>query len=109
MSDQKEALIVKGTIIEGKISGSAPVRVEGVVSGNIEMDNTLIIAIDGRTDAQIEADKVLIEGSHSGNIRAKELIQIAPTGVVKADIHAPEISLEKGGVFSGNIDMSSIE
>ncbi len=109
MAENTEAIIVNGTVVEGKLSGDAPVRIEGLVSGNIEIDNTLVIAPEGRTDAEIYAEKVCIEGRHTGNIRAKELIQIAPSGVVKGDIQAPEISLEKGGVFSGNIDMTGSE
>lgn len=107
MSDVTEAVIVGGTTIEGTISGTAALRVEGVVKGHIEIDNALVVTGEGKTEADIKATTVLVEGEHSGNVEAKELIQIAPEGKVKAQLKAPAVSIEKGAKFSGQIDMFS--
>ena len=105
MSDSKEAIIVAGTTVEGTITGSADVRIEGVVKGKIVIDSNLVVAGEGTTEADIKANSVFVEGKHSGNVEAKELIQIAPEGQVKAELKAPAVSIEKGAKFSGQIDM----
>ncbi len=105
MSDAREAIIVAGTVVEGTIIGNADVRVEGVVNGKIILESNLVVASEGTTAADIQANSVFVEGKHSGNIEAKELIQIAPEGQVKAELKAPAVSIEKGAKFSGQIDM----
>lgn len=102
---QKQTVIIQGSRIEGKVLGTSDVRVEGEMSGEVDIDAAIVVAKNGKTEADIKANIVIVEGEHSGNVFAKEFIQITPDGKVKAELHAPEISIEKGAKFSGKIDM----
>ena len=106
MAENNEAIIIQGTIIEGKISGDADLRVEGFVSGEIHIARSVTIAKNGKTEATVQAANVFIEGRHKGDIIAGELIQIAPDAIAKANLKSPAISIEKGAKFSGTIDMA---
>jgi cytoskeletal protein CcmA (bactofilin family) len=106
----EESIIIKGTRVDGKISGDIPLRVEGEASGEITLKSTLIIAQGGVSELEVMAENVVIEGLHSqGNINARESIRIAPTGSVKGNLKAPSVSIEKGAKFSGQIDMSELD
>jgi cytoskeletal protein CcmA (bactofilin family) len=106
----EESIIIKGSVVEGKISGSAPLRLEGEAKGELILSSTLTIAEGGISELAIQAENVIIEGTHSaGDIIARESIIIAPSGIVKASLKAPSVSIEKGAKFSGQIDMSDID
>ena len=99
------SIIVPGVKVEGKISGESDIKVEGTVVGEIDLVNSIYIAKGGVVEADIKALNVFIAGEFKGNIEARELIQISPGGKVKGEIKAPYLSIEKGAVFTGSIDM----
>lgn len=106
----EESVIIQGSVIDGKITGDIPLRVEGEVKGEISLSSTLTVASGGVSEVEILADNVVIEGTHAkGNVIARESIRIASSGSVKADLKAPSVSIEKGAKFSGQIDMSELE
>lgn len=106
MPENNEAIIIQGTIVEGKISGDADLRVEGIVTGEIHIARSVTVAKNGKTEATVEAANVFIEGRHKGDVIAKELIQIAPDAVARANLKAPAIAIEKGAKFTGSVEMS---
>ncbi|OGV55811.1 MAG: hypothetical protein A2X49_11480 [Lentisphaerae bacterium GWF2_52_8] len=105
-AQEQMTVIMDGTVIEGKISGTADVMVQGLVSGEVELQGLFTIAPEGKSTAEIKADNVVVEGQQTGNVLAKECIQIMPSGRVRAELKAPEIAIERGAKFSGQIDMA---
>lgn len=105
MDENSEAIIIGGTVIEGKVSGDANVRIEGTLRGSVDIQKTVVVAAKGCTEADIKANVVVLEGQHRGDVEAVELIQITPTAKATANLKAPAIAIEKGAKFCGNIEM----
>jgi len=100
------ASIGKSVIIQGDLSGSEDLTIEGSVDGRIELkDHILTIGPNGRIKAQIFAKGVVVLGQVFGNITASEKVDIRDNGSVEGDILAPRIAIAEGATFRGSVDM----
>jgi cytoskeletal protein CcmA (bactofilin family) len=91
--------ISKNITIEGNISGTDSVKIEGTLLGNIEV-NHLTIGKNGSVKGSIRAQKVSIAGRVEGNITCNDL-NISQTGYVNNKIHSNIIILS--GEIQGEI------
>lgn len=100
-----DTLIGKGIVVDGEITGTAPVTVEGTVKGRIDLDSTVIVAPSGLVEADVLSDEVEINGQVTGNVTARERAEIKTDGRMIGDIKAPRILIADGAGFKGHIDM----
>jgi len=97
-------------IIEGKLRGTlvctglVHVRTHGKIPGGIE---THELVIDKKCDAEfvrpIKAHSVEINGKISARITCETAVTINKGGYLEGIVYARSISVEKGGVFSGEL------
>jgi cytoskeletal protein CcmA (bactofilin family) len=105
-SSGKSALIGAGIHINGDISGSENLVVEGRVDGKIRLElNQVQIGQSGRVNADISAKVIKIAGEVRGDINGTESVIISRSGNVHGNIVAPRMTLEDGAIFKGSIDM----
>lgn len=91
-------------VIEGEIKSAEDLLIEGRVKGKIEVSGRdLLVAENGRVEAEIRARNISIRGEVSGNVTATEKITIEKSGRVKGDLTAPVISIEDGARFQGSV------
>lgn len=101
-----ECYIAEGIKIEGKVTGTRSVGIDGVFDGIVDISSKLIIGETGKVTGEIKADDVLISGKVNGDISVKNLLEIKPTGQIFGDITAQRLVIEDGVLFEGNITMS---
>ena len=98
--------IGKSVVINGELSGSEDLTLEGQVEGKIELrQNVLTIGANGKIKAQVFAKAVIILGEVTGNVTATEKVDIRDNGSVDGDIAAPRVAIAEGAHFRGSIDM----
>lgn len=96
--------------VNGDISSSEDLLIEGEVNGSVNLtDCELIIGASSRVEASISARTVRIEGEIKGDIDGGERVVICASANVLGNITAPRVVLEDGGRFKGNIDMSGVK
>ena len=93
--------------IEGTLSGSEPVVVEGLVRGNVRLTGDLLIGTKARIEATVHARNVTIEGKLTGDVSADERVELVATASVDGNIKAPKIVVAEGARFRGSVDMGS--
>lgn len=93
--------------IEGTISGSEPVVVEGAVRGNVRLTGDLLLGTKARIEATVHARNVTIEGKLTGDVSADERVELVASASVDGNIKAPKIVVAEGARFRGNVDMGS--
>jgi cytoskeletal protein CcmA (bactofilin family) len=93
--------------IEGLVSGSEPVIVEGHVKGTINLTGDLRIGTQARVDAKVHARNVMIEGRLNGDVSADERVELIASATVDGNIKAPKIIVAEGARFRGSVDMGS--
>src|SRR5499426_2625782 len=103
---EEKASIGKSIVINGELSGSEDLTIEGRVDGKIELrDHVLTVGSNGRIKAQITAKAIVVLGQVTGNLNATEKVDIKETGSVEGDVVAPRVAIADGSHFKGSIDM----
>lgn len=100
-----DTIISKGITIDGEISGTEPVVVEGTVKGKINLEANVTIEEGGVVEADVDTTQVFISGQMTGNVKAQDRVEISTSGRVVGDITSPRISIADGAGFKGHIDM----
>ena len=94
-------------VIEGTVSGTEPVLIEGTVKGNINLQSDLRIGTKARVEATVHARNVVVEGKLTGDISADQRVELVATATVDGNIKAPKVIVAEGARFRGNVDMGS--
>jgi len=104
------ASIGKSIIINGELTGSEDLTIEGKVDGKIELkDHVLTVGANGRIKAQISAKSIVVLGQVTGNLTATEKVDIKENGSVEGDVVSPRVAIADGSHFKGSIDMQKKE
>jgi cytoskeletal protein CcmA (bactofilin family) len=93
--------------VEGTISGSEPIVVEGTVRGRIDLSADLRIGTKARLEASVHAKNVLVEGKITGDVSADDRVELVASAAVDGNIKAPKIIVAEGAKFRGSVDMGS--
>lgn len=94
--------------IEGTVEFQGTIRLDGRVKGKILSNSgTLIVGEKAVIHADIYVDSIVVMGQVNGTIDAKSRVEVYPPGRVNGDIEAGVISIEPGGVFTGNCSMKT--
>lgn len=100
------AVIGRSIKIEGDLRGEEDLRIEGDVSGTIELPNhALTIGREGRVNADAYAKSVTVDGEINGDLYGSECVNIRADANVQGNVVATRVSLEEGARFKGSIDM----
>jgi cytoskeletal protein CcmA (bactofilin family) len=93
--------------IEGTITGSEPIVVEGTVRGKVNLSADLRIGTKARLEASVHARNVLVEGKLTGDVSADDRVELVASATVDGNIKAPKIVVAEGAKFRGSVDMGS--
>ncbi len=92
-------------VIDGEITGSEALIIQGTVKGRIALKESLYVDGSGVVEADIETENVEISGAVTGNITASERVELKSDGRMVGDIRSPRILIADGATFKGHIDM----
>ncbi|NNE05532.1 MAG: polymer-forming cytoskeletal protein [Xanthomonadales bacterium] len=102
----KSALIGPGIVVDGDVSGTENLMIEGKVEGKIHLPGHQVeVGTTGKVHADVTAKFVKVEGELHGDIDGKEKVIITKAGNVRGNIKAPRVQLEDGAIFKGSIDI----
>ena len=94
------------TALEGAVSFSGTIRLDGKVTGKIESKSgTVIIGEKAVIEADISVGVAIIMGRVTGVVDATSRIEVFPPAVIEGDIQAPVISIDSGVQFNGKCTM----
>lgn len=101
-----ETVLGTNSTLEGTLSSSANVRLDGTFNGTLEITGNILVGETARIEADINAKNISIAGAVRGNIHGKK-VQLLRTGRVWGDIHAAALTTEEGAFIDGKITMVS--
>ena len=101
------AWIGQGVVVEGRITSSQDLRIDGRVEGTIEVgDHVLMIGARAAVKASLVARSILISGTVIGNVTATDRLDLQVTGSIEGDISSPRLVMVDGAVVKGRVDAS---
>lgn len=100
------AVIGRSIQINGDLRGGEDLRIEGDVSGTVELrNNALTIGKEGKVKADVYAKSIAVDGETKGDLYATERVVIHVNARVQGNIIAPKVGIEEGAHFKGSIEM----
>lgn len=100
------AVIGRSIQISGDLRGNEDLRIEGDVSGTVELKNShLVIGKEGKVRADVYAKSIAVDGTIEGDLYAAERVTIHVNAQVRGNITSPRVGIEEGARFKGSIEM----
>jgi cytoskeletal protein CcmA (bactofilin family) len=98
-------IISEGCIIEGNMKAPAFVRIDGQLTGDIFVDEGLILGEKGIIIGNVKTKEIVVYGTVNGNITVSSL-EIKSSGKINGDITTQILSVETGAVYNGSLSMT---
>lgn len=100
--------IAAGTVIEGNISSSKGIRIDGKVLGSIQCHGKVVVGKTGVVEGDITCTNAEVEGELKSRISVEGLLRLRETAVLLGDIETGKLAIEPGATFSGNCKMGAV-
>jgi len=100
-SNSRRSVLAHDLVVEGGITSSGPVDVQGNVVGSLRAPD-VGVAESGRVEGSIVAHDLFVLGAVSGMISARN-VQLAPSAVVHADVIHERIVIAAGAELEGRL------
>jgi len=101
------SLIDRHTTVDGTLSTSYDLRVDGKVMGDLQCAGTLYVSDGASVDATMSVGAIVVAGSVAGVIRCLGRFEIQSTGNVRAEVATGSLVIVEGAIFEGKIRMEA--
>ena len=100
-------VIARDSRLKGELVGTAGVRIEGQVEGNVTVDGPVEVAEGAKLQGEVKGRTVKVGGEVLGNIHAMELVELLASASVKGDLHTPSLHVVEGAHLEGQVHMDA--
>ncbi len=97
-------IIGEGFVFTGKLQGTAAIRIEGKIIGDVNVEGGVILGEKGTIEGNLNTKSAVIFGSVNGNVKSIQL-EIKKTGHVNGDITTDTLEIELGAQYNGKLNM----
>src|SRR5262245_45569208 len=102
-SDRIDTLIGPDVRIDGSLSFTGGLRIDGEVRGNVVASpgepSVLVVGATGRLEGEVRATRMVVSGVVSGSIHATELLELHPGARVSGDLRYGALEVHAGAVL----------
>ncbi|MCB0076024.1 MAG: polymer-forming cytoskeletal protein [Anaerolineales bacterium] len=99
--------VARDTSFQGALKTEGNLFIEGSFEGELEANDTIVIAEGAKVSGQVKARDVLIAGKMDGEIHAGERFLAKPTAHVEGDVESAILVIEEGAHINCQFAMSS--
>lgn len=105
--DEINAFLGSGAVYTGDLSFEGAVRIDGVFSGNISSDGTLIIGQGAKVTGKIKVGSLVASGTIDGEIMVAQKAVLHKSAVVQGKLVTALLVMEEGALLDGNLAMKN--
>ncbi len=102
-----KSLIAEGSQIDGTLTFSDGLRIDGKVIGDVNANNDqpsiLVISETASVVGEIHADHVIINGSVKGPVYARLMLELQPKANIEGDVHYSALEMHQGAIIAGQL------
>jgi len=102
-----KSLIAEGSQIEGNITFTDGLRVDGCVVGNIrageQVSSILVISEIATITGEIVADHIIVNGAVKGPIHARKMLELQPKARIEGDVEYAALEMHQGALITGQL------
>ena len=101
-------IVGAGTTIEGDITTNGDMRIDGSLTGTINVKGKLVVGPSGVVEGEIICQNADVSGTIKGKIGVAELLSLKSSSKLNGDIITNKIAVEPGASFSGSCSMGGV-
>jgi len=102
-----DSLIGAGTIIQGDVTCTGGLRIDGRVDGNVIAaegePGTLVVSAEARVEGAIRVSHVVINGTVNGPIAVGDHLELQPRARIVGDVSYRSLEMHVGAVIEGRL------
>src|ERR1041385_3828095 len=102
-----DSLIGTGTTIEGNVTFTGGLRIDGHVKGNVKAQGnkpgTLVVSELAKVEGEIDVSHVVVNGTVAGPVRASEYVELLPKARVTGNVSYKSIEIHVGAIVMGQM------
>ena len=102
-----DSLIGTGTVVEGDVTFSGGLRIDGTVRGNVTTANgepgTLVVSEQARIDGEIKVSHVVVNGTVNGPVTANDFLELQAKAKIVGDIEYRSLEMHLGAIVQGRL------
>ena len=102
-----DSLIGSGSTIEGNITFTGGLRIDGHVKGNVKATGskpgTLVLSEMAKVEGEIDVAHVVVNGTVAGPVRATEYVELLPKARVTGNVSYKSIEIHVGAIVMGQL------
>jgi len=108
--ERPTTVIGKDTLLTtAMLESKSSVQINGVLTGDANVDSSLVIGQEGKVNGNITASFILVAGTIEGNVNATEQLHVTKSAVINGDILCGSIIIDDGAMLNGNCKMDKSE
>jgi cytoskeletal protein CcmA (bactofilin family) len=100
-------LVGVGTTIEGTLSYSGGLRIDGTVNGDIRCTSgepaMVVISELGNVVGEVHAAHLVVSGKVTGPIFVSDVLELQPKARINGDVHYRALEIHNGAVVEGRL------
>ena len=101
------SLIGATTRIDGNVTFSGGIRLDGVINGNVSAEPdqaaVLVLSEHARIDGEVKASHLVVNGAINGPVHASETIELQSNARIRGDVHYKSMEMQLGAVVEGRL------
>ena len=102
-----DTLIGAGSVIQGNISFSGGMRIDGEVNGNViaipGKPSTLVLSEQGCVNGEVSVTHLVVNGSICGTVTASEFLELHAKARVTGDVNYKILEIQVGAILEGRL------
>lgn len=102
-----DSLVGFGTKIEGDVSFSGGLRVDGEITGKVIADpskpSTLVLSEHARVQGEINVTHLVVNGAIVGPVHVAEYLELQSKAKVIGDVHYKTLEIQLGAIVEGKL------
>lgn len=101
-----DTLIGAGTTVEGNITFTGGLRIDGEVHGNVSAagdQGMVVISEHGKVEGEVVVPHVVINGTVNGPVRSSEALDLQPRARVTGDVEYNTVEIHLGAIVEGRL------
>lgn len=96
------SLLGADTVVTGRLSFTAPTRIDGTLRGEVRASELLVIGEGGFVDGTVRAQRLVVLGKMRGDVRGADRVEIGPNGQLTGTIETRSLVVQDGGQLDGD-------
>lgn len=97
------SLIGAGTVVDGNVSFTGGLRIEGTIRGNVFSDDddaTVVLCELATVEGEVKAPNIVVNGTITGSVTSRAL-ELQPKARILGDVHYVALEMHPGAVVQG--------